>query len=239
MRSACFPDAARRVAACALLAVGALILQGCGEDPAPADPYAELDARYPAGRPGLVDAQTRAKDAAYVSEIRRLGQARIAADQAAQKAEEAVARFRADYAKSVSKRLGKEAPKDYLEAALSHHAHFQALLKAAEEARAAAAQAQETVAQAIRDKQNAERRAYDELRAEADRRAVAAGLKVRAALPEKPEPPAAPEEPAQAAAQPALPEGAIPFKQPEAKAAPANAQELSEATGIPVAPNGR
>lgn len=239
MRSACLPHAARRSAACALLALGALVLQGCGEDPAPADPYAELDARYPGGRPGIVDAQTRAKDAAYLSEIQRLGQARVAAEEAAARAEEAVARFRADYARSVSKRLGKEAPADYLEAALAHHAHFQSLLKAAEEARVAAEEAREAVAAAIRDKQDSARRAYDGLRAEADRAAVAAGLKIRAAR-RAPEAKAEAEATQEAAAgKPTLPAGAVPFAEPEAKPAPADAQELSEATGIPVAPNGR
>ncbi len=239
MRSACLPYAARRVAACVLFTLGALILQGCGEDPAPTDPYAELDARYPGGRPGIVDAQTRAKDAAYLSEIQRLGQARVAAEEAAARAEEAVARFRADYARSVSKRLGKEAPADYLEAALAHHAHFQSLQKAAEEARASAEEAREAVAAAIRDKQDSARRAYDGLRAEADRAAVAAGLKVRAAR-RAPEAKAEAEATQEAAAgKPTLPDGAVPFAEPEAKPAPADAQELSEATGIPVAPNGR
>ena len=71
MREAWLPHVARRLAACALFAFSVVLYQGCGDSPE--DPYAALDAKFPAGRPPLADAQTRAQDADYLKKIQEEG----------------------------------------------------------------------------------------------------------------------------------------------------------------------
>ena len=135
MREAWLPHVARRLAACALFAFSVVLYQGCGD--ALEDPYAALDAKFPAGRPPLADAQTRAQDADYLKKIQEGGRRYLTLNAAAEKAEHEADRFRTLYREALAKRMKQDPPEAILEDELAKHAHYQGLLKAAEEARAA------------------------------------------------------------------------------------------------------
>ena len=166
MREAWLPHVARRLAACALFAFSVVLYQGCSD--APEDPYAALDAKFPAGRPPLADAQTRAQDADYQKKIQEGGRRYLTLNAAAEKAEHEADRFRTVYREALTKRMKQDPSEAILEAELAKHAHYQGLLKAAEEARAAAEAQRQANMKAIRDRTYADARAYDALRAEAD-----------------------------------------------------------------------
>lgn len=220
MREAWLPHVARRLAACALFAFSVVLYQGCGDSPE--DPYAALDAKFPAGRPPLADAQTRAQDADYQKKIQEGGRRYLTLNAAAAKAEHEADRFRTVYREALTKRMKQDPSEAILEAELAKHAHYQGLLKAAEEARAAAEAQRQANMKAIRDRTYADARAYDALRAEADEAARKAGLPVRQNAP--------------AAATPARQAAAAAPTTPKAPTAEPTVQMLSEATGKPVAP---
>lgn len=179
MRNGRFPHAAKRFAACLAFLLGALIFQGCGKDDP--EPYAELDRRFPEGRPGIADVEERAQDAAYMARLRVAAGEFAHLSQAAQKAASAADHFRGQLAAALAKRIGREPPAAMLEAELAKNDHYQGLLKAQREAEAALAEKRRENEAAIRARMNAGRDAYDALRAEADAKARAAGLPVRAA----------------------------------------------------------
>ena len=103
MREAWLPHVARRLAACALFAFSVVLYQGCSD--APEDPYAALDAKFPAGRPPLADAQTRAQDADYQKKIQEGGRRYLTLNAAAEKAEHEADRFRTVYREALTKRM--------------------------------------------------------------------------------------------------------------------------------------
>ena len=100
MREAWLPHVARRLAACALFAFSVVLYQGCGDSPE--DPYAALDAKFPAGRPPLADAQTRAQDADYLKKIQEGGRRYLTLNAAAEKAEHEADRFRTVYREALA-----------------------------------------------------------------------------------------------------------------------------------------
>lgn len=240
MRIARLPHVAKRVAACALFAFGTLILQGCGDEPesaaAPAegsaqpttptpDPYAELDAKFPNGRPKPSTVAERGQDSDYVKKLSALPAERVRLSQAVAAAQAEVDRFRAQYAKDATRRFGHAPTEEDLDASLANNAHYQKLVKAVTDAQAALDAYTVKVSQLINEKRFGEAKAYDALRREADAAAVAAGLPLRNDTPQQ-----------------TAPAATAPQVQPAAAAKPAASvtpQALSEATGIPLVPSDR
>lgn len=240
MRIARLPHVAKRVAACALFAFGTLILQGCGDEPesaaAPAegsaqpttptpDPYAELDAKFPEGRPKSPTVAERGQDPEYVKALAALPDERVRLSQARAAAQAKVDAFRAQYAKDAVRRFGREPTEEDLDASLINNAHYQTLVKAVDDAQT---ELDAYIAKAralINEKRFGEVKAYDALRREADAAAVAAGLPLRNDTPQQ-----------------TAPAATAPQVQPAAAAKPAvsvTPQALSEATGIPLVPSDR
>lgn len=157
--------------------LGSLILQGCSEE-APS-PYAELDAKYPDGRPGSASVEERAQDAAYTAKLvaatKELGALQAAANEAQAQADF----FKGQLIDLLAKRLGKTPPRALIDAELEKNDHYQALVKTAQAAQAAANDQVVKNRQVIRERIWADVTAYDALRAEADAKAQAAGLPVR------------------------------------------------------------
>lgn len=240
MRIARLPHAAKRVAACALFAFGALILQGCGDEPesaaAPAegsaqpttptpDPYAELDAKFPEGRPKSPTVAERGQDPEYVKALAALPDERVRLSQARAAAQAKVDAFRAQYAKDAVRRFGREPTEEDLDASLINNAHYQTLVKAVDDAQAELDAYTAKARALINEKRFGEVKAYDALRREADAAAVAAGLPLRNDTPQQ-----------------TAPAATAPQVQPAAAAKPAvsvTPQALSEATGIPLVPSDR
>lgn len=228
MRNVRFPYAAARVAACVLFAFAAVCYQGC--DKAAEDPYAELDARFPEGNPGLADAQTRAQDPAYIEKLTQ-GANRYATLRAeAEKAKAKTERFRATIREGLTKRMGKEVPEALLEAELAKNAHYAGLIEAQRAAEEAAEAQRNENRRTIRERARAGMESYEALRAEADAKAKAAGLPVRAPVAATPTPAEAAFAKAQAA------KAAAKAASPKAAGEAPTVKQLSEDTGIPVAP---
>ena len=238
MRIARLPHVAKRVAACALFAFGTLILQGCGDEPesaaAPAegsaqpttptpDPYAELDAKFPNGRPKPSTVAERGQDSDYVKKLSALPAERVRLSQAVAAAQAEVDRFRAQYAKDATRRFGHAPSEADLDASLANHAHYQKLAQALADAQAAVAANRAKARALINEKRFGQTQAYDALRREADAAALAAGVPLRNDTPQPA--PAAPAKPA-----------AAPTGKPAVSVTP---QALSEATGIPLVPSDR
>lgn len=240
MRIARLPHVAKRVAACALFAFGALILQGCGDDAESAatpaegtaqpttskpDPYAELDAKFPEGRPKSPTVAERGQDPEYVKALAALPDERVRLSQARAAAQAKVDAFRAQYAKDATRRFGHAPTEEDLDASLINNDHYQTLVKAVDDAQA---ELDAYIAKAralINEKRFGEVKAYDALRREADAAAVAAGLPLRNDTPQQ-----------------TAPAATAPQVQPAAAAKPAvsvTPQALSEATGIPLVPSDR
>ncbi len=179
MRNERPPHTAQRLAACVAFLFGALIFQGCGKDEP--EPYAELDWRFPEGRPALADVAERAQDAEYMARLRVAADEFTRLSQAAAKAKSAADHFKGQLTAALAKRVGREPPAAMLEAELAKNDHYQGLLKAQREAEAALLAKRRENEAAIRARMTADRDAYDALRAEADARAKAAGLPTRAA----------------------------------------------------------
>ena len=240
MRIARLPHVAKRVAACALFAFGTLILQGCGDEPesaaAPAegsaqpttptpDPYAELDAKFPEGRPKSPTVAERGQDPEYVKALAALPDERVRLSQARAAAQAKVDAFRAQYAKDAVRRFGREPTEEDLDASLINNAHYQTLVKAVDDAQAELDAYTAKARALINEKRFGEVKAYDALRREADAAAVAAGLPLRNDTPQQ-----------------TAPAATAPQVQPAPAAKPAvsvTPQALSEATGIPLVPSDR
>ena len=240
MRIARLPHVAKRVAACALFAFGTLILQGCGDEPESAatpaegtaqpttptpDPYAELDAKFPEGRPKSPTVAERGQDPEYVKALAALPDERVRLSQARAAAQAKVDAFRAQYAKDAVRRFGREPTEEDLDASLINNAHYQTLVKAVDDAQAELDAYTAKARALINEKRFGEAQAYDALRREADAAAVAAGLPLRNDTPQQTAPAApAPQAQSAAAAKPAV---------------SITPQALSEATGIPLVPSDR
>lgn len=240
MRIARLPHVAKRVAACALFAFGTLILQGCGDEPesaaAPAegsaqptastpDPYAELDAKFPEGRPKSPTVAERGQDPEYVKALAALPDERVRLSQARAAAQAKVDAFRAQYAKDAVRRFGRAPTEEDLDASLINNDHYQKLVKAVEDAQAELDAYTAKARALINEKRFGEVKAYEALRREADAAAVAAGLPLRNDTPQQ-----------------TAPAATAPQVQPAAAAKPAvsvTPQALSEATGIPLVPSDR
>lgn len=160
-----------------VLSLGSLILCGCGGDDS--EPYAELDKRFPEGRPGVADVETRMKDAAYVAQISDAASDISRLTAAAEKAKREVELHRETKRAALAKRLKAEPRDAVLADALAKDAHYQALLKAAAEAEAAIEAKKQANIAMIRQRIYADQTAYDALRAEADAKAKKAGLPTR------------------------------------------------------------
>lgn len=178
MRNRRFPHTAKRFAACVVCLLGALIFQGCGKDES--EPYAELDKRFPEGRPGVADVAERTQDAEYMARLRQRAGEFTALSQAAAKAKATAEHFRAQLVAALAKRVKREPPPAMVEQELAKNDHYQALLKAQREAEAAVEAKRRENGEAIRARMRAGQAAYDALRAEADAKAKAAGLPTRA-----------------------------------------------------------
>ena len=238
MRIAWLPQAAKRIAACALFAFGTLILQGCGDDsesaagapaaptkdvaPAP-DPYAALDAKFPEGRPKPSSVEERGQDSDYQAALQVLQDETFRLNQAVAAAQAEVDAFRAQYAKDATRRFGHAPSEADLDASLANHAHYQKLAQALADAQAAVAANRAKARALINEKRFGQTQAYDALRREADAAALAAGVPLRNDTPQPA--PAAPAKPA-----------AAPTGKPAVSVTP---QALSEATGIPLVPSDR
>ncbi len=218
------PQAVLKCAVCALIAVCSLCFQGCEkEEP---QPYAELDAKFPEGRPQIADVEERGRDQAYQERIKEGARQVAKLSTQAVAAREKADAFGGELTKLLEKRLGTKPPQALIDAELSKNEHYQRLLKAAQEAEAAAESQRQANTQLIRDRIWEPVREYERLKAQADAQAKAAGLPVRAAsplAPELPPPPAARKAKAETPA-------------PEARKKPApSVKDLAKETGIPVA----
>ncbi len=193
MRNESPPHTAKRFAVCLAFILGALIFQGCGEDEP--KPYADLDERFPEGRPGITGVAERAQDAEYLAQVRSGAAEFVQLSQAAASARSAAEHFKEQLVKGLEKRLGHEPSLGVVADTLAKNDHYQQLLKAQQEAEAAMEAKRLANVALIRARMSAERDAYDALRAEADARAKAAGLPTRAeeeaqkAAPKRPESP--------------------------------------------------
>lgn len=173
-----------------LCLLGTLILQGCGENEP--SPYAELDEKFPNGRPGIVDLETRTQDAAYMAKLqagaKEISNLQAAATAAANEAEF----FKKQLIDLLAKRVGETPHPALVTAELEKNDHYQNLLKKAEAAQAAVMEQIAANRKVIRERMWADAAAYDAMRAEADAKAKAAGLSVRESAPTQSSQPARP-----------------------------------------------
>ena len=242
MRLAQLPHVAKGIAACALFAFGTLILQGCGDDPesaaapaegaaqpsAPApDPYAELDAKFPEGRPKTLSVAERGQDSEYLAALQAIRIEGTRLSQAVTAAQAQVDAFRAQYAKDALRRFGRQPTEEDLDASLANHAHYQGLVKALADAQAAVDANRAQARKLINAKRLGRTPEYDALRRKADAAALAAGIPLR---DDAPKPTHQASKPAPAVA------GAAEAPKPTVSVTP---QALSEATGIPLVPADR
>lgn len=179
------PRAASIGAACLLLSFGALCLQGCKPSEEPKETsaserlYAELDARFPEGRPGVTPAAKRMEDPDYRQALREATEARVSAANEVARAQEEITRFRAAYAKGMTSPEGVGPTDEALDAALVDHAHYQKLLADAKAAQAKAEEQQVAARETIRERMRREQTEYDTLKAKADAVAKAEGKPIR------------------------------------------------------------
>ncbi|MEG1788096.1 MAG: hypothetical protein RR268_02605 [Kiritimatiellia bacterium] len=180
MRIHAFPHAPWRNGACLSLLCAALLLQGCSDD---SDPYAELDSRFPEGRPGIASVEERANDRSYQQQMIAASKAFAARSDAvatAKKATEA-------YVKVISETWKKnyhaeQVPAAMLAQRLAEDDHYKELLKAQQEAEAACEQLRTANMKLIRDRMNAPVVAYETMAAAADAAAQKAGKPTRQQL---------------------------------------------------------
>lgn len=159
--------------------LGSLILQGCGEETP--SPYAELDAKYPEGRPGIADLNARTQDAAYMAKLAEGAKEFSRLQAAAATAQAQADHFKDQLIELLTQRVKKTPPQALIDAELAKNDHYQKLSKQAEAAREAVSAKIVANRALIRERMWADSVAYDAMRAEADARAKAAGLPVRKA----------------------------------------------------------
>ena len=213
------------LALCGIMLCSCVIFAGCGKDetPAAADPYAQLDARFPEGYPGAASTQERAQDKEYLAKIDAAAQEMNALQREAAVAKQACESFRAQVVKAMTEKLGKAPSEAMIADQLSKKAYYQELL-AAQQSTAEAVEAKRQANQAmIRQRMLANIEAYKAMKAEADAAAQAAGLPVRGAIQ--------PTAPAQRPAASAAVEPPVkPLEVP-------TVEVLSKTTGVPVLPS--
>lgn len=181
------PHAASIPAVCVLLCLGALCLQGCGPDDASSKKseserlYAELDERFPEGRPGVTSGAKRMEDADYLKNLEASGSERVRLANEVAAAEQEVRRFRTAFAQGMKTPEGALPDDAALDAALANHAHYQKLLADLNAAQAKSTEQQKRVRATIRERMFREQKEYDTLKAQADAAAKAEGQLVRVA----------------------------------------------------------
>ena len=217
MRNFYVPHMARWVAVCISIFSGSLIFQGCGggEPSAQEAAYADLDKAFPNGRPAYADSAARAQDATYIAEIKANAEKNSQLSQILADCEAELAHIKNELAQRTSRRMGETVPEDLFQEVLDKNPLYQQVLaKRNAAAEAVEAQRQATMA-AIRNRMTADVKRYDEMLAEADAKAKAAGVPTRA----------------ETLAQQAAPK----VEQKPIMEAP-TVKALSEKTGIPLAP---
>lgn len=188
--------------ACLLFVFGSLILQGCGDNSPPeaetqkdstttsADGlvarekyYADLDAKYPQGRPALTTGDERVKDEAYKAELKQLGNERTKAADAYAAAQKAADDYRALLVKNWTAAVearGMKVSQSLINEKLAQHAHYQSLLKAVAEAEEANRKATGRVYQRIQQQTHAAQKEYDQMLSTVEAQVKEAGLPTRA-----------------------------------------------------------
>lgn len=217
MRKFILPHTVKWLAVCIAICSTTLIFQGCGggEPSEVSAPYAKLDAAFPEGRPGIADVATRTQDAEYLAKIAE-GAEKFSALSAELKGyDRELEHIKNEVATALSARMGVAVPEDLLAAKLEQHPLYQSILEKRTAAQAAVEAQRKANIEAVRARMTQDRDRYDAMLAEADAAAKAAGLPTRAeALA------------AEAKAKVATP----------AQPTVATIKDLSEQTGIPVAP---
>lgn len=226
MRNFYVPHTARWVAVCISIFSGSLIFLGCdgGSSADTSDPYAALDKAFPDGRVELLDCAARAQDPAYVAEITSGTEKFSQLSKVVNDYDAELAHIKNELAQSLSRRMGETIPEELLVDELEKNPLYQQVLaKRNAAAEAAEAQRQANV-EAIRKRMSSSAKRYDELLAEADAKAKAAGLPTRAELQAQ-----------QAAAEVVQQQEAPKAPQKPVMEAP-TLKTLSEKTGIPLPP---
>ena len=230
---------------CVITLCVSVLFVGCGKDkePAKADPYAELDARFPKGRPLAASTQERAQDEEYLAKVSAAAREMQEIQRVAVAAKREVENFRAQIVKAMAERLGKEPSEAMIEDQLSKKAYYQQLLAAQKEAEAAVEAKRQANQELIRARMWADVEAYKAMKAEADAKAVAAGIPPRFSREAAKAEAKAKREAAKASGQPVAavkPQAIDTPAQAEAPAKPVErltVETLSQETGLPVLPS--
>lgn len=228
---------------CVITLCGCVLFAGCGKDEAPAkeSPYAQLDARFPKGQPLAASAQERAQDTEYLAKIESAAKELAELQRSVVSSKRAVENFRTQVVKAMTAKRGKEPSEAMVAEQLSKKAYYQELLAAQKAAEAAVEAKRQANQELIRQRMWADAEAYKAMKAEADAKAVAAGLPVRGApraaqAAQSAQPavkPAAAVQPV--AVQPALASASAEAPAKESK--PLTVETLSKETGLPVVPS--
>lgn len=190
-----------KVIVCLFIVFGSLIFQGCGENAPPgveetktpktinADTlaarekyYADLDAKYPNGRPPMADYKERAKDEAYLDELQQLGIERVRAAKALEAAEKALSDYRTLLVKTWTEEYTSKGAKlndRIIELRLDSHAHYQTLLKNVETERQNVDALRKRVSGRIHQQTVAPQREYDQMLLSVETQVKEAGLPPR------------------------------------------------------------
>ncbi len=180
--------------------------------------YAELDAAYPDGMPGLTTVEERVNDEAYNAERATLRAQKTALQKTAEEARKVADHYKANQIEMLRTKLGAEPFPEVVEERLARDEYYKELVAKVTAAEAAVAAKQAELAAVIRARRYADITHYQELKAAADSAVQAAGLPVRTEAA----PVAAAEELADA---------------PKPAAGVVELEDLSRETGIPIAPS--
>lgn len=145
----------------------------------PQNPYAALDERFPEGRPGVAGVAERAQDSQYQAKISAAGKNLLAAQQQVEAARQAVEHYRGELQRILAAQMGKPVPDVLLARELEKNEHYLKLVAAAEAAEQALEATRAANKALIRERMMAPQVAYDEMKAQADEAARAAGVAVR------------------------------------------------------------
>lgn len=184
MRRVLLPQAALGFAACVLSLWCLVSFVGCEkaqEAPsAPAqNPYAALDERFPEGRPGIADVAERAKDEQYQAKISAAGKNLLAAQQRVEVARQEAEHYHEEMRRNLSQQMGRPVPDVLLQRELEKNEHYLKLVAAVKAAEQALEATRAENKALIRERMRAPQEAYDEMKAQADAAARAAGVAVR------------------------------------------------------------
>ncbi len=234
-----------RVVGCGAIVLGALILQGCGDDEGAAsaassestseaksgvgalDPeavrvaqeaiYKKLDEAFPEGKPAISSPEERSQDQAYMAQLAEAQKVTARLQAALQKAQAEADRFKEIILEELRRENGVEPNPVIVAVRLAQEDHYQKLLAVVTAAQAAVDENQQANVRLIAERQNLPITKYEALKAAADAEATAAGIPVRVVV----RPNAGSQEVVQEESEP--------------KAVP-TVEELSKETGIPLAP---